>query len=179
MKRNNFFSPTHLSHHIPSISRILVFDLICSTYIAMQFLSFLLSLCVLCGYLFLPTHIEPIEVLLMDSININNYGRIKTNPSIYLQESIILLLSRWYALQMAVQNQWGGCDSLQKSHKLAADLFLWFSNSNAPIPVEDLENLLHESLLLIFNTEIEDGSIEQVAEQLMVIHEEYLSHQLS
>jgi len=32
----------------------------------------------------------------------------------------------------------------------------------APIRIEDLENLLHESMLLTFNTEIEDGSIEQV-----------------
>ncbi|TKY71170.1 Pre-rRNA-processing protein TSR [Spatholobus suberectus] len=98
----------------------------------------------------------------MDSVNRNHYDRIETNPGIFLQKSIILLLSRWYALQMAVQNQWGGYDSLQKSHQLATDLFLWFSKSNAPIPIEDLENLLHESMLLTFNTEIEDGSIEQV-----------------
>ena len=32
----------------------------------------------------------------------------------------------------------------------------------APLCVEDLENLLHESLLFSFNTEIEDGSIEEV-----------------
>ncbi|CAL5421542.1 unnamed protein product [Camellia sinensis] len=46
--------------------------------------------------------------------------------------------------------------------------------------VEDLENLLHESLLLTFNTDIEDGSIEEVAEQLMIMHEEFLqgSHAL-
>jgi pre-rRNA-processing protein TSR2 len=112
-----------------------------------------------------------------------------------LQEGIILLLSRWYALQMAIKNQWGGCDSIQKSHQLASHLFSWLSKSNgdcvvhyffflfhflfidspsiinyalfvliitAPICVEDLENLLHESMLLTFNTEIEDGSIEQV-----------------
>lgn len=33
--------------------------------------------------------------------------------------------------------------------------------------VEDLENLLHERLLLSFNTEIEDGSIEEVLYFLM------------
>lgn len=32
----------------------------------------------------------------------------------------------------------------------------------AHLSVEDLESLLHESLLLTFNTEIEDGSIEEV-----------------
>lgn len=30
------------------------------------------------------------------------------------------------------------------------------------VHLEDLENMLHESLLLTFNTEIEDGSIEEV-----------------
>ena len=31
-----------------------------------------------------------------------------------------------------------------------------------PLYVEDLENLLQESLLLSFNTEIKDGSLEEV-----------------
>ncbi|AES93688.1 Pre-rRNA-processing protein TSR2, motif protein [Medicago truncatula] len=98
----------------------------------------------------------------MDTIN----RETETLSRIRLQESIILLLSRWYALQMAIKNQWGGCDSLQKSHQLASHLFSWLSKSNAPIRIEDLENLLYESMLLTFNTEIEDGSIEQVCDLL-------------
>lgn len=69
----------------------------------------------------------------MDSINKNHYERTETNPKILLQKSIILLLSRWYALQMAIENHWGGSDSLQKSHQLAADLFSWFSKSKCCI----------------------------------------------
>lgn len=75
---------------------------------------------------------------------------------------------------MAVKNEWGGRDSLQKSHQLAADIFSWFSQSRGLHHVEDLENLLYESMLLSFNTDIDDGSIEEVAEQLMMMHEEYL-----
>ncbi|XP_057758384.1 uncharacterized protein LOC130979051 [Arachis stenosperma] len=97
----------------------------------------------------------------------------------FLNEGILMLLSGWHALQMAVNNQWGGSDSLQKSHHLASNLFSSLSKSYAPVPVEDLENLLHECMLLTFNTEIEDGSIEQVAEQLVGIHEEYLLRQSS
>lgn len=44
-------------------------------------------------------------------------------------------------------------------------VFSFLSCIAAPVPVEDLENLLHESMLLTFNTEIEDGSIEQVEPQ--------------
>ncbi|MBA0615011.1 hypothetical protein Godav_015212, partial [Gossypium davidsonii] len=75
-------------------------------------------------------------------------------------EGITVLLSRWHGLQMAVQNQWGGLDSFQKSQQLAADVFSWFIQSKAH-RVENLENLLHESMLLSLNTEIEDGSIEE------------------
>ncbi|XP_027913265.1 pre-rRNA-processing protein TSR2 homolog [Vigna unguiculata] len=115
----------------------------------------------------------------MDSKNCNHCERTETNPTILLQKNIILLLSRWYALQMAIENQWGGSDSLQKSQQLSADLFSLFSKSKALVPIEELENLLYECMLLTFNTEIEDGSIEQVAEQLLAIHEEYLLRQSS
>ncbi|CAI0428517.1 unnamed protein product [Linum tenue] len=92
----------------------------------------------------------------------------------HLREGVGLILSRWRALQLAVQNQWGGHDSLQKSHQLANDVLCWFLHCKGRLHVEDLENLLHENLLLNFNTEIEDGSIEEVAEQLMVMYEEHL-----
>ncbi|KAJ4830147.1 hypothetical protein Tsubulata_019934 [Turnera subulata] len=98
----------------------------------------------------------------------------KPEAESHLREGITLLLSRWNGLQLAVKNQWGGLDSLQKSHQLAADIFSWLLQSRGPLQVEDLENLLYERMLLSFNTDIDDGSIEEVAEQLMILHEEYL-----
>ncbi|XP_031278095.1 pre-rRNA-processing protein TSR2 homolog [Pistacia vera] len=92
----------------------------------------------------------------------------------HLLEEITLLLSQWNGLQMAVQNEWGGHDSLQKAQQLAVDILSWLSQSKAPLYVDDLETMLHECMLLSLNTEIEDGSIEEVAEQLMIMHEEYL-----
>ncbi|CAA2978469.1 Hypothetical predicted protein [Olea europaea subsp. europaea] len=83
------------------------------------------------------------------------------------QERISKLLSQWTALQMAVQNEWGGCDSLEKSEQLAHEVLSWLFQSKELLQVEDLENLLHERLLLSFNTEIEDGSIEEVLYFLM------------
>ncbi|XP_074322142.1 uncharacterized protein LOC141659247 isoform X2 [Apium graveolens] len=94
------------------------------------------------------------------------------SPVFALRKGIWNILSKWNALQMAVENKWGGSDSLDKSHQLASDIESWFSKSKEPQSVEDLESLLHESLLLTFNTEIEDGSIEEVAEQLMSLHED-------
>ncbi|KAM7259699.1 hypothetical protein ACFE04_015440 [Oxalis oulophora] len=88
-----------------------------------------------------------------------------------LRDGICLLLSRWNGLQMAVENQWGGHDSLQKYQQFAADIFSWFSQSKALPSIEDLENLLHESMLLSFNTDIEDGSIEEFMRFLNMEHD--------
>ncbi|KAL5541553.1 hypothetical protein UlMin_009263 [Ulmus minor] len=92
----------------------------------------------------------------------NTNGRYEDgNNNTNLIEGIASILSRWNGLQMAIKNQWGGCDSIHKSHQLAAHIFSSFSQSRAPLYVEDVENLLHESMLLSFNTDIEDGSIEE------------------
>ncbi|EPS64379.1 hypothetical protein M569_10404 [Genlisea aurea] len=88
-----------------------------------------------------------------------------------LEEGINLVLSRWTAFRMAVENEWGGRDSLQKSQKLGSHLFLLLSQSKEKVYIDDVENLLDEFMLNL-NTVIEDGSIEEVAEKLMIMHEE-------
>ncbi|GER49432.1 pre-rRNA-processing protein TSR2 homolog [Striga asiatica] len=90
------------------------------------------------------------------------------------QERISGVLSKWTALQMAVHNEWGGHDSITKYNQLASDILVWLLHCKAQLQTEDLETLLHERLLLTFNTEIEDGSIEEVAEQLIIIRDDYL-----
>lgn len=90
-----------------------------------------------------------------------------------LRQGIDLVLSRWSALQMAVVNEWGGRDSLLKSHQLAADIFSWFTQSREQLYIDDLEDMLDESMLSL-STEIDDGSIEEIAEKLMIMHEECL-----
>ncbi|XP_060189880.1 uncharacterized protein LOC132618901 isoform X2 [Lycium barbarum] len=91
-----------------------------------------------------------------------------------LHEGISKLLSQWPGLQMAIENEWGGQDSPKKSKQLSSDIFSCLSQSNAAVGVEDVENMLYERLLLSFNTDIDDGSIEEVAEQLMTLREEYV-----
>ncbi|XP_010259056.1 PREDICTED: pre-rRNA-processing protein TSR2 homolog isoform X2 [Nelumbo nucifera] len=109
-------------------------------------------------------------------MGLDNGGHVPAQPSpeslSRLSEGISLLLSRWTALQMAIENEWGGKDSRQKSEQLAADIFSWFSQSREPHYIDDLENMLDENMVLSFNTDIEDGSIEKVAEQLIVMHED-------
>lgn len=42
-----------------------------------------------------------------------------------LREGIDLLLGRWSALQMAIQNEWGGRDTRQKAQQLGVDVYNW------------------------------------------------------
>ncbi|KAG9451985.1 hypothetical protein H6P81_004889 [Aristolochia fimbriata] len=56
--------------------------------------------------------------------------------------------------------------------QLVSDLVAWFAQATVPHCIDDLENILDETMVLSFNTEVEDGSIEKVAEQLMIVHEE-------
>ncbi|MBA0654728.1 hypothetical protein Gotri_028237 [Gossypium trilobum] len=90
------------------------------------------------------------------------------------QEGISLILTRWSALTAAVENEWGGRDSLGKANAICTDVFSFFTEARAePLYIDDLENLLEEGLLSL-NTLVEDGSIEEVAEKLMIMHEECL-----
>ncbi|PIA57530.1 hypothetical protein AQUCO_00600326v1 [Aquilegia coerulea] len=91
-----------------------------------------------------------------------------------LTEGISLILSRWTALQMAVQNEWGGRLSHRKAELLASDILSFFTQSKGPLYIDDLEELLFANTSESLNMVVEDGSIEEVAEKLMVMHEELL-----
>ncbi|XP_039137125.1 pre-rRNA-processing protein TSR2 homolog [Dioscorea cayenensis subsp. rotundata] len=110
----------------------------------------------------------------MDSGNRGPMPGLSPEAAARFGEGSALVLARWTALQMAVQNGWGGRESRQKADKLASAVLSWFSNDKAPLYIDDLENLLDENMVLSFNTEIEDGSVEEVAEQLMIMHEDCL-----
>lgn len=90
------------------------------------------------------------------------------------EEGVRLILSSWMALQMAVQNEWGGRDSRQKEQKFVADIVAWLTHSTETRYIDELEEMLDENMILSFSTETEDGSLEEVAEQVMLLHEECL-----
>ncbi|KAG2695287.1 hypothetical protein I3843_07G007900 [Carya illinoinensis] len=93
------------------------------------------------------------------------------------REGIYLVLSRWSALRLAVENEWGGRDSNRKADQLALDIISWFTQAREPLYIDDLENILDEAMLSL-NTEAEDGSIEEIAYKLMTMHEECLEGNL-
>ncbi|KAL0338645.1 UNVERIFIED_CONTAM: hypothetical protein Sangu_1386600 [Sesamum angustifolium] len=64
----------------------------------------------------------------------SEYEHSEMNPGLtaeaaqQLQEGISSVISRWAALRMAVENEWGGRDSLQKSQQLGHHLFRRLTN---------------------------------------------------
>ncbi|MCL7046284.1 hypothetical protein MKW94_006124 [Papaver nudicaule] len=110
----------------------------------------------------------------------SSHQRLRPESTSVFIEGINLILSRWIGLQLAIKNEWGGRDSRQKSEQFVSDILSWFSLSKLPLYVDDLEHMLDEKMLLCFHTEIDDGSIEEVAEELIIIYEDCLqgSHEL-
>ena len=58
------------------------------------------------------------------------------------QEGIGLVLSRWSALQLAVENEWGGRDSRRKVELLCSDILTWFTQNKGNFGPFHLGNLL-------------------------------------
>uniref|UniRef100_A0A453GZT6 Pre-rRNA-processing protein TSR2 n=1 Tax=Aegilops tauschii subsp. strangulata TaxID=200361 RepID=A0A453GZT6_AEGTS len=56
-------------------------------------------------------------------------GGLSPQAAAALQEGIGLVFARWTALQMAVENEWGGRDSRAKADRLAADVLSFFTTS--------------------------------------------------
>ncbi|GER41888.1 pre-rRNA-processing protein TSR2 [Striga asiatica] len=96
-----------------------------------------------------------------------------TEAAAQLQEGIHLLFSRWAALRMAVENEWGGRDSLHKSQQLELSIFHRLTQAKEQVYIDDIEDML-DDFMLSLNTEIGDGSIEEIAEKLMFMREECL-----
>lgn len=93
-------------------------------------------------------------------------------------EGIGLVLSRWSALRTAVENEWAGRDTNLKAQTLAANVLAWFTQSKETLYIDDLENLLFQGGVSV-NIVIEDGSDEEVAEDLMIMYGECLEGNFS
>ncbi|XP_074311485.1 uncharacterized protein LOC141647265 [Silene latifolia] len=91
------------------------------------------------------------------------------------QEGIALTLSLWDALDAGISNGFG---TINQVNDFAARIFNFFHQINRKehIYIDDLEVLLFDGLIS-FGIEAQDGSIEEVAEDLMIMHQECLEGQ--
>lgn len=88
------------------------------------------------------------------------------------REGLAGLLARWTALQLAITNEWGGSESVQKGEQAVEELGDWFLKRKGGKHAEDLEELLVEILGDDFNVQCEDGSPREVARVACQMYEQ-------
>ncbi|KAG2547037.1 hypothetical protein PVAP13_9KG067785 [Panicum virgatum] len=72
-----------------------------------------------------------------------------------------------------------GCDSRAKADQLAASILSWFCNSKGPHYFEDLADMMDAKISELFNADFQDNSFEELAKQLLIMHEECLQSNYS
>ncbi|XP_042043748.1 pre-rRNA-processing protein TSR2-like [Salvia splendens] len=89
-----------------------------------------------------------------------NNHRMTPEAAAHFGDGIQMVVSRWAALRMAIENGWGGRDSLHKSQQLGHNLFNFLTQSKDQVYIVDVEDILYEFMDSL-NTEIQDGSVEE------------------
>nr|AAI58695.1 RGD1562416 protein [Rattus norvegicus] len=77
-------------------------------------------------------------------------------------------LEAWPALQIAVENGFGGVHSQEKAEWLGGAVEDYFI-ANADLELEEIEDFLGELMTTEFDTVVEDGSLPQVSQQLQTM----------
>ena len=88
------------------------------------------------------------------------------STSISFAKGVIARLAFWPALRIAVQNGWGGPDSIEKRTWMASVIVDTFEEQSTPPDAEYIEEMLLQIMGDEFETVIEDESAESVAKDL-------------
>ncbi len=95
-----------------------------------------------------------------------------TNNRNNFVRGVELIFSRWTALQLAVQNEWGGHDSLEKAKWFEEIIVTHFGREGMKLAVDDVEDYIAQVMTNEFNVEIEDGSLRSIATSLRSLFHE-------
>ncbi|XP_074873685.1 pre-rRNA-processing protein TSR2 homolog isoform X2 [Carettochelys insculpta] len=83
-------------------------------------------------------------------------------------QGVRAVLGSWAALQIAVENGFGGAHGRDKAEWMVGAVEQYF-RSNAGLEQDEVEDFLAEVLNNEFDTIIEDGSLAEVSQQLQVL----------
>ncbi|XP_050840533.1 pre-rRNA-processing protein TSR2 homolog [Serinus canaria] len=83
-------------------------------------------------------------------------------------EGVRAVLGGWAALQLAVAQGFGGPQSSEKAAWLSSALLDFFTQ-NADLEQEEVEDFLAEVMDNEFDTVVEDGSLQQVSQELVTL----------
>jgi pre-rRNA-processing protein TSR2 len=99
-------------------------------------------------------------------------------------EGLGIIFSRWPALRMAVDMEWGGHDTVEKAQRFQDSLIdyfdrgtfthrpAWYSVEGKNIEQEDIEDILLDVLCDEFCTMLEDGSEIEIAKTIWTLYQE-------
>mmetsp|Transcript_32097 Transcript_32097/g.91017 ORF Transcript_32097/g.91017 Transcript_32097/m.91017 type:complete len:196 (-) Transcript_32097:305-892(-) len=96
----------------------------------------------------------------------------------YFEEGCRLVFERWTALQLAIENGWGGHQSKEKALDVLDDVTDWFYRRKDHYN-DELEEELLAAMSEEFNCDCEDGSPGQVARELIQLYQELCRGDLS
>ncbi|KAG8460038.1 hypothetical protein KFE25_014183 [Diacronema lutheri] len=98
------------------------------------------------------------------------------SPSVEAQvaAAVHCIFERWTALQLAIDNEWGG-DHAGQHVGAFVDAALALVLRTERVYFDELADMLDGVLLEQFATQAEDDSVEQIAERLLDMHNEYRS----
>ena len=96
------------------------------------------------------------------------------SASLSFAKGVIARLALWPALQIAVQNSWGGPDSTRKRTWMASIIVDTFEEQPTPPDAEYIEEMLLQIMADEFETVIEDASAESVAKDITKLWKDIL-----
>lgn len=97
-----------------------------------------------------------------------------TNRVIFI-EGLDLIFSRWTALKLAIDNGWGGPNTLQKSIQLKSTIISSFDKKGSKVEQEDIEDLIIDFMNNELCIILEDSSEIQIAQQILSLYKEAIS----
>ena len=89
-----------------------------------------------------------------------------SSTSLSFAKGVIARLALWPALQIAIQNGWGGPDSAQKRTWIASVIVNTFEEQPTPPDAEYIEEMLLQIMDDEFETIVDDESAESVAKDI-------------
>ncbi|XP_041037341.1 pre-rRNA-processing protein TSR2 homolog [Carcharodon carcharias] len=90
---------------------------------------------------------------------------LKEGARLLFQDGVRSALEAWPALQVAVENGFGGAYSQQKADWMVSAVAQYFSD-NVDLESEEVEELMADMIYNEFDTVVEDGSLSEVALQI-------------
>ncbi|XP_078391025.1 pre-rRNA-processing protein TSR2 homolog [Cetorhinus maximus] len=90
---------------------------------------------------------------------------LKEGARLLFQDGVRSALEAWPALQVAVENGFGGAYSQQKADWMVSAVAQYFSD-NVDLDSDEVEELMADMIYNEFDTVVEDGSLSEVALQI-------------